>query len=257
MTGLGLIGTGAAFVNYQHEKLAYDTLVEKKAGLSSAIASYNPVQKYVDEQKAADDAAYRKQLTDEQIKELDRKDNNYPDGLKWSVMLRIGNLVGKLFRAQPTLTMTNTSNTPIFIVDVEVACKLLDLPVLLYSFSKNPEPKPTAIHVGKWIKAGETMSIDLPKGISSSAEKQGQLRDIICQQAGKRLITSCPKMNVEGNYCRADVRIVWNTEEPNYQGLKATGKSAHDYYQEYLDTCKSGYTVGVPAVLRYCGEAYL
>ncbi|MBO5369008.1 hypothetical protein J6A32_10365 [Methanocorpusculum sp.] len=253
MTGLGLIGTGAAFVNYQHAKSQYDTLAEKKAGLSSAIAAYNPVQKYLDEQAAA----YQQQVLDEQIKELDRKANVYPEGLKWSVVLRVGNLVGKLFRAQPTLTMTNTGNTPIFIVDVNVECKLLDLPVLLYSFGKNPEQKPTVLHVGKWIHAGETMSIDFPKGISSSAEKQGQLRDIICQQAGKKLITSCPKMNVEGDYCRADVRIVWNTEEPNYEGQKASGESAHDYYQRYLETCKSGYTVGAPAVLRYCGEAYL
>ena len=79
------------------------------------------------------------------------------------------------------------------------------------------------------------MEISLPSGISAlyNEDKKninGELRDLICDAAGKKLITSCPKISIDGGVT-ADIRVDWGDD-------------------------KVALSRGVKGVLRYCMEAF-
>ena len=94
---------------------------------------------------------------------------------------------------------------------------------------------------GVALEPGKSIDVYLPCGISTLTDpttgdiKMDYLRDLICAAAGKSLITSCPKISIDGAQT-ANIRFDWNTKE---EGVKHTCILRNK-----------------PGVLRYCGEAY-
>lgn len=216
MVGLGIIATGAAFLNMRKRKKEYEELVEKREGLVAAINAYNS-------------SSY-----DAYINSIDTKETEAPAGVTVTTLLRVANLVGKLMRVRASIILTNTSTKPIYIHSVAADCKIFGEYVYVVA-SDGSKVGQEIIDLVE-LKPGETQEFQLRKGISSF-ESIGRLREAICTAAGKRLITSCPKLNLEGVE-QADVRIQWDTRED-------------------LATIKEWRVIGKPGTLRYCGEAGL
>jgi hypothetical protein len=175
---------------------------------------------------------------------VDEKQDTPAPGLLIAPMLRVGALVGKLFRCQASVVMTNTSDRTIgFYKGISVESVLLDSPVKVYKIAMNwsmdakEEDVPQKMDKTFQLKPGETIEVMIPGGISGLGDKQEELRQIICKAARKNLITSCPKISIE-NGARADIMYWWY------------------YADEGIEKRKRCYTVGVPGVLRYCGEVY-
>lgn len=225
MTGVGIVGLGAAFANYQKAKKEYEALEERYEGMLAAISTYeaNKLNAY--------------------IESLEDRPNDFPSGLMFSTLLRVGNLVGKEFRCQASLVVSNISKRPYYIGSASVDCKVLDCPVVVFSSklltdgAKQLEQK-TAYN--KVIAPGETVEIFMPAGISALYNKDGEsimgeFRDLICSAAGKKLITSCPKTTIEKGET-ADILFTWREGE--------TGE---------MKTCSVLSRIGA---LRYISEAY-
>lgn len=214
MTGLGLIAAIPAYRQYQAAIDRYNDLVEYKMGLAAAIRAYNI---------GKNDRYLLGHMVDE-------KPNEAAPGLLLAPMLRVGNLVGKLFRVQASVVMTNTSSVPIWLSKISVECSVLDAPIKVYSFKSSDNEVAQTVSPNKEIAPGETMEIKLPGGIASLGDLNSQLRDLICEAAGKKLITSCPNTSIDDGI-KADIRYWWGDN-------------------------KQCYMIGKPGVLRYCGEAF-
>ena len=226
MTGVGIVGLGAAFANYQKAKKEFEAIEERYEGMMAAVETYesNKLNAYIDSQE--------------------ERPNDFPSGLLFSTTLRVGNLVGKMFRCQTWLVVSNISKQTYYIGTASAECNVLDCPVVVYSGklltegAKQIEQKNA---YNKTIAPGETVYIPMPAGISVLVDKEtgdyitGKLRDMICEAAGKKLITSCPKITLEKSQ-KADILFTWR------EG--STGE---------LKTCA---TQGRLGALRYCGEAF-
>lgn len=212
MSPITITSVGAALLNYRKAKADYEALVEKQEALQDAVRTYNSNK------------------LDEYIDSIDTKDNPMPSGLLVTSILRVGNLVGKMMRAKASVVLTNVSSQPIHIKGVQVECVVLDVPVQMFKFEADAKPLAQSVVYNKDIQPGETIEIGVPGGISSLGEKQGELRSVICDACGKRLITSCPKISIEDGQ-KADIRVDWGDGNV-------------------------GIVLGKPGVLRYCGEAF-
>lgn len=243
MAGLGIIATGAAFLNYRKAKAEYDTLMEKKSELDSAVALL-----------AANINQYNEHKYDDQHERpVDTKPNDMPDGVKVTTVLRVANLVGKTFYAKVSVVIANQSTKAVYIRKTGANCSINDMPVVINEklnlnnfnlFDPNSLPGTVQyeIPVDKYIQPGEVLYCEGVVGYSVLANRTtgeittGEIRSIVCEACGKRLITSCPKINIEGAQ-KADIDLWWSEDE----------KSATMH----------GYWIGMPGVLRYCGEAGL
>lgn len=226
MTGFGLIAVIPAYRQYQAAIDRYNDLVEYKDGLEVAIRAYN----------IGKNETY---LLNHMV---DEKPNEAAPGLLLAPMLRVGNLVGKLFRVQASVVMTNTGSTPIQLDKIRVECNVLDAPIKVYKFKEGDNEITQSIDVYKTINPGETLEVKLKSGISSLGDLNGQLRDLICEAAGKKLITSCPNTSIDDGI-KADILYNWqNASLPKEQRTN--------------DDLKQCYMIGKPGVLRYCGEAF-
>ena len=233
MTGYGLIAVIPAIKQYKNAVAYYNSLVEHQEGIAAAVRMYNygKMENY-----------YEQHLVDE-------KQNEPAPGLLIAPMLRVGNLVGKLFRCQASVVMTNTSDKTIEIArGMIVESVVLDSPVKVYGIETTWAMDAKKVDVAQSInksfllKPGETTEIMIPGGITSLADKDGniitgKLRQMICEAAEKKVITSCPKISIE-NGMRADIMYNWIYKDEN---------------EEIKKPC---YMVGLPGVLRYCGEAF-
>lgn len=242
MTGYGLIAAIPLFRNYKKAKAEYEALLEKQAGLQAAVASYNSgkLDSYL---------AYMAK---------DEPDNIYPEGVFVTTVLRVGNLVGKLMRIHNALVFTNTSNNTYYIGECYADSKIGEYPVIVTDISKaienalNPFSFSTGVDSGNIkvveqvgygvaLEPGKSIDVYLPHGVSMLVDpttgdgKTGWLRDLICKAAGKSLITSCPKISIDGAIT-SDIRFEWSVKG---EGAK------HDCILR-----------NKPGVLRYCGEAY-
>ena len=104
MTGLGIIPTIAALKNYKNAKAEYD----------SVLARYNELQSissalFDDWSQKIND--YNENKDNEYLRHLDFgiSEDNKPEGVDAVVLLRVSNLVGKLFYAQPIVVLSNSS----------------------------------------------------------------------------------------------------------------------------------------------------
>lgn len=224
---LGLFAIGTAWLNYRKAKAEYEALEEKQQALQAAVDTYN-MEKYEDYDERQDAKAYK-------------EETHNPGGLEVSTVLRVGNLVGKYMRVRGSVVMSNTSDKPIRIIAVEARWFIFSNYVYIIESLTSAEESTQHVMVNKTIQPGETLEVELQKGISSLVNEKGeillgQLRDAICTAAGKKLITSCPKINVEGLET-ANFRVWW-------------GNGINEYVSP------SYYVNGQPGVLRYMGEAY-
>ena len=226
MNVLSIVGTGAAWLNYRKAKREYEAVKEKHDALVAAVNTYNET-KYNEYDASAPET----------------KVQGFPDGILVSSVLRVGNLVGKMFRAQASIVLSNTSDVPYYIGKVMAGCYIFDQVVTLYKLNlseqKGEELKQEVV-VDKVIAPGETISVDMPKGITAlTPEGMDELRATICAANGKKLITSCPKTNIETGCETADIKVDW---DPASSGVYGNN---------------TGYVLKKPGVLRYVGEAFL
>lgn len=212
MATVGLIGTGLAYLNLKKAQKEYDALKEQQDGLEAAVRMYN----------------YSK--LDAYAETIDTKDNDLPDGLLMTTILRVGNLVGKLMRVKASIVLTNTSSSPIYVSGISAECYVFDIPVNMYRFEMDPTPLSQVATFNQNIQPGQTVEIRLQSGISSLGDMMGELRNMICEACGKKLITSCPKIDINGGQ-KANISISWGDQ-------------------------KNGVSLNRPGVLRYCGEAF-
>lgn len=216
MVGLGIIATGAAFLNMRKRKKEYEELVEKREGLVAAINAYNS-------------SSY-----DAYINSIDTKETDAPAGVTVTTLLRVANLVGKLMRVRASIILTNTGTKPIYIHSVAADCKIFGE----YLGIGNTDGVRVSQEIVslKELQPGDPMEIQLRGGICQFKEIS-RLREAICAAAGKRLITSCPKLNLEGIE-QADIRVRWSEADD-------------------MANVKEWRVLNKPGVLRYCGEAGL
>ena len=254
MTGLGLITVPLAYNNYQNAIKRYNDLVEYKEGLQAAMRAYN-IGKYDDYLLRHLPDSRPDYMTEEEWLNfkldhdllfkggIDEQPNDIPPSLMWSTLLRVGNLVGKMFRCQASVFFTNVGKEAIFIDSVQLTNFVLDMPVKVFSLDvdyadlskdvQTPEVKQVS-NSSQRVYAGDTVEIMLPGGISSFGDKNSELRDLICKANGKKLITSCPKTSIVDGI-KTDMICYWHTAgEPK----------------------KRFYTIGKPGALRYCGESF-
>lgn len=225
MAVLGVVATGAAFVNYRNAKRDYEALVEKRAGLLSAVQMFN----------AGKDEEYIHQLEREAaINEI-----SYPEGVKCTAILRTSYLVGKMFRCVASVVFTNLSDKTYQIGVVGVRCWVLDTPIYvrdfdkaIATFSKEAEDVPQSVAANITLRPNETVEIPLRGGVSAVPD-MGALRAMVTTACGKRLITSCPKVSIE-NGIKANIDYKWR---------EAGEKDWH----------KAGYKQ-LNGVFRYCME---
>ena len=234
MNTVGVIGTGAAFVNYRDKKAAYDALVEQHDVLNAVYATYNEkalFEKYTAEYDQIIEEVAEHDLANE-LNSIERNQNNRPDGLKVTTLLRVANLVGnKFFKASNTFYFTNCGNEDIYVNYIEFQCNIINpetnkiqyIPLII----NKSELKDLSIN--STIKVGETKSFST--GTCYSGGSDEVLRKIVCNACGKKLITSCPKISIN-NIELASFRVHW-------------GKNGRDVF----------YTNDQPGVLRYVGEA--
>lgn len=227
MNTIGLIGTGAAFLNYKKAKANYEALKEQYDALVAAVQTYN-FHKY--------DEYYNKQ-------EVDTKPFERPEGVMVSTILRVGNLVGKVFHAKPSVILSNTSDNTYFIHKISAKFFVFGDPIIIsrmggqwYLFNPEVEVQPDTIEVNKELLPDDTLEIEFNGG-TSAVQDMDKLRSLICDAAGKKLITSCPKLSITGDTEKANVDIFWSESRDNN------------------DTKEFWYN-DLPGVLRYCGEAY-
>lgn len=230
MTGYGLIAVIPAYKQYKDAVDYYNYLVEHQEGIAAAVRMYNE-NKITDHNTNTKDELYL----------IDEDENTFVPGMLFSSMLRVGNLVGNLFRAQSSVVFTNNGSKDVILYEIRLECTVLDCPVVMFDFKKKDNQVDQRIWYNKVIKSGETLEFVFPGGITSLARDEEivtkELRQMICEAAGKKLITSCPKLNIDGGI-KYDLKFDWAYAD---QGIT------------YKRDC---YTFGRPGVLRYCGEAF-
>ncbi len=230
MATVGLIGTGLAYLNLKKAENEYNALVDQQDALIAALETMRSEKNY---------------------KEKDWVDPNPIDlmpGVGVTTILRVGNLVRSVFHAKASVVISNTSDKAYFIRNVAADCFVFDIPVVPYRLRdwwmigmSYTELQTQSVAVNKMIQPGEVMEIGLPGGTSAIVTPKGEnklpeLRQMVCDAAGKKLVTSIwYNFNIDGGE-KADIRIDWSHDETS--GIK------HHV------------TMRKPGVLRYCGEAF-
>ena len=231
---LSVPGTAAAFAHYRKTKEAYEQAEEQYAGIYAAVMAYNQrIKDYISE----------KEISQNQ----ETFETEFPNGVHMSTILRVGNLakvaglVGDLFRVQASVVFTNTSDVNYILGNVAADCHVLETPVYIHKIKLDGDTVAYQyVHGFFELKSGETVEIKLPGGVTTlGEEKDDELRKIICDACGKRLITSCPKVNIE-DIETADILFEWTV--PGDKNANRNRK-----------TCKASQR---PGILRYCGEAF-
>ena len=221
MTGLGLVGTAAAWMNYRKAKAEYEALQEQYEAAQAAALSYQ-YDRYTGTN-------------------IDTKPNDKPDGVEYTGLLRVANVVGKMFRAQASIMMTNTSKNTYYIRYAQIDTFFDNLPVLIYKLDWNglvpsgSHQVPQNVLVDKYIKPGETLEIKFEGGLSALPDEQmADMRDLFCAVAGKELVTSITKPVSVIDGILADIKFGWTGENDS--------------------TMKDCYTLKKIGVLRYMRE---
>lgn len=222
MATVGLIGTGLAYLNLKKAENEYNALVDQQDALIAALETMRAGKNY---------------------EEKDWEDPNPIDlmpGVSVTTILRVGNLVGPFLKTKASVVISNTGSESYYIKSVTATCYVLDLQVIPVDIQSG-EVKNQTVAVNKMIQPGEVMEIGLPGGTSAIVTKEGEnklpeLRQMVCDAAGKKLVTSIwYNFNIDGGE-KADIRIDWSHDETN--------------------NIKRHVTMRKPGVLRYCGEAF-
>lgn len=218
MNFISAIVTALAYMNLTNAKEEYAKAEEEVSLIEAAIKTYKDSQ---------DNA--KKNL--EQTTQLQGEGNSPLSGVNVSFILRVGNLVGNKMTAAITLVVSNTTSDRTYSLSDFKAQPYISGMILNYK----PEKENSII-----IKPGETKEISLPvqknEYMLVGTGEMDALRKLICQNAGKRLITSCPKVTIDN--------VAYANVEFEYINTGYVGSTTRAIYR------------GISGVLRYCGEAY-
>lgn len=229
MNPLSLVGTAAAYANYNKAKANYNKLKERADSLSAAVQTY---------------LQDRQSLIEENIPVEIRNDR--PDGLLVTSILRIGELNQRFFKVGTTVVMTNISDRTYYIRSVEAKCSIWGIPIPVLSINvlgRDMQNVSQSVIVDKYIKPGETLDIDLPKGVSEIISENGEslkenLKNFICETTGHKNILGVPKTNLNGDGLEtANISINWLNDSNDH-------------------TLKNAFWNGKPGTLRYVGEVW-
>lgn len=233
----GLISLPFAYVNYQKKKAAYDAALAKYESLKASGDSV--VEAYQSKKSQIDDIL----LQVDQNGNINQYDQL--DGLEYKYNLYVGALVGSKMSIGSELQITNNTGrelcflhieTEPTLVGVEMAKSSGDLQYIGYT----PWKVVLKPGVSTTIRFGYYFHI---KFLSKDDIKL--LREVICKQAGKKLITSVPAETS----CFID---------QNGKNVLTVDVNMHQYY-----TDKNGNVIrtqyrsfDVPGTLIYMGEAW-
>ena len=245
MNGLRIIGTAAAYLNYRKAKAEYEALQEQADTILAAVGTYTNLFDHYNKHKG--DVL----LPDDSWMDEKAKENKIPEDIQVSTVLKVSYMVGKWCNGKVSVVMTNTSDTKsYFISTIKAVCSIEELPVNLFynvaltnkkASQLNPEAR--SQKADYILKPGETKEFEFVTGKTQILNADGEsemerVRKIICDAAGKKLITSCPKINIDGVET-AFVNFFWSDITEREEELKATNEC---WFYE------------LPGVLRYCME---
>ena len=228
MNVFGLIGAGAAWLNYRRAQKKYDAVKDQYDALQAAVQTYNS------------------RKLDDYINNLDTNAVDLMPGVQMTTILRVGNLVGQLFRMQTSVVLSNTGQNTYYIQGAMADCLVLDKRLAVYNIDINDVLSFNSANaaslvaqqklVDEYLKPGETLEITLPAGISGLPEEErAKLTQTICAACGKSLITSCWPVSIN-DIEKADIQVTWTEADGN--------------------EIKTARTLGLPGSLRYMGEAF-
>lgn len=239
------IGLFAAWRNYNKAKAEYKALVERRETLLSAIQTYSQYH----------DKLHEGQMDREELEFLKalaaiKDDNvNNPEDLQVTTILKVANLVGDKFKAKIMLVFSNTSETEsYYIYRGSAICYFDNSPIIEDSFDI---PGPEYKYEPLCIKPGETVEFGLEKKIYKLPIIE-DMRDAICEEAGKKLITSCPKTNLTDGQETADILYTWGTTAPTPSVLRNDKGGKYTAYMPIVRGVAN--YKQKPGVLRYCME---
>ena len=202
---ISIASTGAAWLNLRKKQSKLNALIENRDALLAAINTFN--------RKKGDQALDLANRVD---------DVQYMDGVLVTSIVRLANLVGKFCYVQQSVVLSNTGDQTYYIGLVNMHSFILaeKLPIMIYYpglIKDNTELQSASMaQVNKYLNPGETLEIPMEVGITLFADEDGNnrnndVRKLICQAAGKSLITSCPKLNIS-NGIVANISIDWKSE---------------------------------------------
>ena len=250
MTGLGIIPTIAALKNYKNAKAEYNNVLARYNEFQSiAEALFDDWTQNINDYNEAKDGEYLRHL------DFGIQEDNKPEGVDAVVLLRVANLVGKLFYAQPVVVLSNSSKKRYSIHAIDADMAVYGSGIQLFKIEANMSDLVGAKKIQNRIEpnlvlnSGATMYFALPFGITGIGEESiKKLRDYICQVCGKKLITSCPKVNVIGasgkerELIDTSILVEWRL----YENKKGE-----------VGDLQTGVWVDKPGIIGYRGEAGL
>ena len=217
MNILSTIVTAIAVVKYMKVLKEYNTAAnendENKELVMLAIETYQTQQNKLKDK-------YETKI------ETETDGNSRLSSIQVSYILRVGNLVGKYCNAQMTLVISNTSTDRTYYLS-EFKAQPTIKGYLAGTIFKNTNTI--------YIRPTETVEVPFGRMVLANFDMD-MLRNLVCEKAGKKLITSCPKTTIEG-VTTADIEF-------EYVGEGKAGVPTRAIYN------------GVDGILRYCGEAF-
>ena len=212
MTGLGVIGTVAAFANYRKKKAAFEALEEQYNALLDAVNVYNntKLDQYIEHE--------------EKIKHQNPLD--YANGLSARTIFRFSTTIFGALRCQNSVVLTNTSDKTYYIGKVSAISYILGNEVLIYKINlqeQNGEYETQTVRVGRYIKPGEVMEIKLPHGFTKVIGKDGgnQWNEILdqfktnAQRDGYSVDSNMSIVSDDPNIYCAEILVTWREENEN------------------------------------------
>lgn len=255
MTGFGLIGTGAALLNYRKAQANLEEVKERRDTIITGLKTY---QQYLEElNEWQEEIKLQAELDAIKVDEV-----NNPEGLQVTTILRVANLVGKYYKAQISVLFSNTAKDKVFQVEeISSTCYFKDQAVMsadytyptreelskylgvmdqeTYEYYKKKHPLDYIL-----IKPGQTAEKAFDAETYKIPELAKEMRDYITAYCGKSLITSCPKVNIDDKVENANILFTWRMHDVK------TGEIDEYKYKTAVYRAK-------PGVLRYCGEGGL
>lgn len=234
----GLISLPFAYANYQKKKAAYDAALEKYESLKASGESI--VDAYQNKKSQIDDILLQVDPNGN-INQYDQL-----EGLKLDYTLYVGALVGEKMSIGSELTITNNTNQDLQFLHIETEPTLVGVEMAKSSGDVQ------YIGYKQWrilLDRGKSVVIRYSSFFHVkflSKDDMKLLREVICKQAGKKLITSVPA----GTECTGWYRTG--------KEILTVDVNMHRYY-----TNKEGNTIrtqyrsfNVPGKLVYMGEAW-
>lgn len=258
MTGFGLIGAGAALLNYRKVKANLEEVEELRDTIITGLKTY---QQYMEElNEWQQEIKLQAELDAIKVDEV-----NNPDGLQVTTILRVANLVGRYYKAKISVLFSNTTKDQVFqIEEISSTCYFENQVIASedYVYLTADEVKNSMPYIlvftkemyEKWkrqnaldtilINPGQTVERGFDTQTYKIPELAEKMRDYITEYCGTRLITSCLKVSIDNKIENANIMFTWRNAKSGDYALDSEKYKTAQYRAK-------------PGVLRYCGEGGL